>query len=140
MAGRTSIEHIAESDFRSLLTALSASRKGRAFLTEYRRRSLPAETDELLETLARIESAIGGIRDQLKPERLADELRRIAMFLEIAADGTTADPEGDEAARRMALVGRARLELSMLAASLAGGFESVSAQFDAIEDGLNLGD
>src|SRR5687767_2739423 len=120
MAGRTSIEHITESDFRNLLTALSANRKGRAFLTEYRRRSIPAETGELLEALARIESAIGGMRDQLKPERLADELRRIAMFLEIAADGTTADPEGHEAARRMALVGRARLELSMLAASLAG--------------------
>jgi len=119
MAGRTSFDDITESDFENLLRALSANRKGRAFLTEYRRRSLPEETSELLEALERIESTIGGVRDQLKPERIADELLRIAMLLEIAADGTTADPEGDEAARRMALVGRARLELSTLAGSLA---------------------
>ena len=65
-------------------------------------------------------ATIATVRDQLQPERIADELRRIAMTLEIATDGAVADSDGDEPARRMALVDRARQEISSLAAGLAG--------------------
>ncbi len=122
MAGRTSFGQISEPDFQNLLQALSATAKGRSFLAEYRRRCGPAETFELLDSLHRIERSIASVRDQLRPERIADELRRVAMTLEIATDGTAADADGDETARRMALVGHARAELSTLAAGLAGGF------------------
>ena len=122
MAGRTSFGQISEPDFQNLLQALSATTKGRSFLAEYRRRCGPAETFELLDSLHRIERSIASVRDQLRPERIADELRRVAMTLEIATDGTAADADGDETARRMALVGHARAELSALAAGLAGGW------------------
>ena len=108
MAGRTSFGQISEPDFQNLLQALSATTKGRSFLAEYRRRCGPGETFELLDSLHRIERSIASVRDQLRPERIADELRRVAMTLEIATDGTAADADGDETARRMALVSHAR--------------------------------
>jgi hypothetical protein len=119
MAAQTSFGQISESEFSHLLKALSATTKGRAFLNEYRRRLRPQETGSLLDALGRIETTIGSVRDQLQPERIADELRRIAMTLEIAADGAAADPEGDDTARRMALVNHACAEIATLAAGLA---------------------
>lgn len=124
MAGRTSFGQITESDFSHLLQALSGTPKGRAFLAEYRRRSRPEETFALLDALRRIETTMAGIRDQLQPGRIADELRRVAMTLEIATEGMEADPDGDEPARRMALIARAQSELAMLADSLAADHAS----------------
>lgn len=120
MAGRTRFEQISESEFNHLLQALSGTTKGRSFLAEYRRRSRPEETGSLLEALQRIETTIATVRDQLQPERIADELRRIGMTLEIATDGAESDPDGDETARRMALVDRVRQEVSALAGGLSG--------------------
>ena len=119
MAGHTSFGQISDGEFFDLLQALSGTSKGRSFLSEYHRRSRPEETGSLLEALGRIEATIATVRDQLQPERVADELRRIAVTLEIATDGAEADPAGDEAARRMALIERARLEIVALAAGLA---------------------
>ena len=133
MASQTKFAQIAEADFASLLQALSATPKGRAFLAEYRRRGRPEETLGLLEALQRIETAVASVRDQLQPERIADELRRIAMTLDIAVDGANADPEGDETARRMALVGRAVSELSALAASLASEVAPTPVEDDGDE-------
>ena len=119
MTGRMSFGQISEPEFPSLLQALSATSKGRSFLDEYRRRSRPEETGSLLAALQRIEASIATVRDQLQPERIADELLRVSMALEIATEGAAADPEGDEAARRMALIDRARREIAALAAGLA---------------------
>ena len=121
MAGRANRGQISESDFSSLLAALSATAKGRAFLAEYQRRARPDDTVLLLGSLQRIEATIGSVRDQLQPERIADELRRVAMTLEIAIEGALSDTAGDENARRIALVERVRSELMSLAESLAGG-------------------
>ena len=121
MAGRANFGQISEAEFSSLLQALSSTSKGRSFLDEYRRRSQPEDTLGLLESLQRIETSVGAVRDQLQPERIADELRHIAMSLDIAIEGAEIDPEGDETARRFALADRARHELQTLAASLAGG-------------------
>lgn len=119
MAAQTSFGQITDSEFSTLLQALSSTTKGRAFLNEYRRRLRPQETGSLLDALGRIETTIGSVRDQLQPERIADELRRIAMTLEISVDGTAADAEGDDTARRMALVVHAASEIATLAAGLA---------------------
>jgi hypothetical protein len=118
MVGRTSLGEITDSEFSNLLHTLSASTKGRAFLTEYRRRSRPEETETLLASLARIEGSVAALREQLQPESIADELRRIAMTLEIAMDGAEADPDGDETARRMALVETVRREICAVAEGL----------------------
>jgi hypothetical protein len=134
MAGQTRIGNISESDFNNLLKALSGTAKGRAFLAEFRRRSRPEETFLLLETLGRIESAMASVRDQLQPASLADELRRIAMILEIATDGAEVDPEGDEAARRMSLIDRGRSELMTLAAGLADDRSSPVPNPDELPD------
>ena len=134
MAGQTRIGQIADSDYERLLALMSATEKGRAFLGEYRRRSRPEETGALLQSLELIERTIGGIRDQLQPERIADELRHVAMTLEIAAEGVAAGAEGDDAARRMALVNRARAELTALAGTLAG--ETALPPGETGEDGV----
>jgi hypothetical protein len=112
---------ISEADFSSLLAAISATAKGRAFLDEYRRRYQPYETLSLIDSLKQIESTVDTMRDELKPHRIAGELQNIAMTLDIALDGVEADPEGGESARRFALAGRARQELQTLARSLADG-------------------
>ncbi len=118
MAGRKSLGHISESDFDSLLQALSDTTKGRSFLQEYRRRCQPAETLGLLDSLQRIETTMEGVRSQLQPERIAGELQHVAMTLDIALEGVEADPEGDETARRFALVARVRRELQALTQTL----------------------
>ena len=120
MAGRASIGQIDETDFSSLLQAISASPKGRLFLDEYRRRNRSEESAQLLDSMKRIETAIAGVRDQFQAQRLAEDLLNIAMTLDIALDGAAADPEGDDSARRFALIGRARLDLASLARGLAG--------------------
>jgi hypothetical protein len=120
MAGRRKLGPISEPDYADLLRALSATSKGRSFLDEYRRRALPSETKQLRASLSQIEATLGTVRDQLQPERIADELRHISMTLDIAIEGATIDPEGDDTARRFALCDRARHELAALAHSLGG--------------------
>jgi hypothetical protein len=121
MAGRNKLGPISEPDFKHLLQTLSATSKGRSFLQEYLRRHVPAENLRLLNSLAQIETTLGAVRDQLQPERIADELRHIAMTLDIAIEGALADPDGDDTARRFALADRARRELATLAHSLQAG-------------------
>jgi hypothetical protein len=120
MAGRVSLGQISESEYSNLLQALFATTKGRSFLAEYSRRGRPQDTLALLETLHRIEATIATVRDQLQPERIAEELKRIGMTMEIAIDGAPTDPDGDETARRFSLVARARRELASLAQGLGG--------------------
>jgi hypothetical protein len=115
MAGRSRFETISEPDFANVLQVLSSTTKGRAFLQEYRQRSRPEETLGLLQALAQIETTLAGVREELRPERIADEVRHIAMTLDIALDGAPVDAVGGETARRFALVERARQELGALA-------------------------
>ena len=121
MAGEARFGQIGEADFSQLLQALSATSKGRSFLAEYRRRCRPDDDSALLAALERIERSMTSVRDQLRPERIADELRRIAMTLEVATAGLDAGDDVDERTRRTELVNHARTELAALAAGLAGG-------------------
>lgn len=123
MAGRNKFGRISDADFASVLKTLSATPKGRGFLEEYRLRCQSGETLALLQSLQRIEATMASVRSQLQPERLAEELRHLAMSLEIALDGIDSDPEGDDTARRFALADRARRELVTLIEGLAGSGE-----------------
>lgn len=117
MAGQPQFGRLSEPEFDHLLQALSATTKGRLFLAEYVRRARPQETRMLLDALQRIEAAMNILRDQLEPERLADELRRLATTLEIAADTASAGAADD--GQRQALLGRVRLDLETMAENLA---------------------
>jgi len=118
MAGRSRFETISEPDFANVLQVLSSTTKGRAFLREYLERSRPEETLGLLQSLSQIEASLTNVREELQPGRIADEMRHVAMTLDIALDGAAIDPDGDETARRFALCDRARQELETLANSL----------------------
>lgn len=124
MTGRNKRGPLSEPDFSNLLKALSSTNKGRSFLDEYLRRSLPAETLRLIDSLSVIQTTLGTVQDQLQPERIADELRHISMTLDIAIEGVKIDDEGDETARRFALVDRARQELATLSHTLRGEAEA----------------
>ena len=126
MTGRARLGQIGEAEFSRLLEMLSSTAKGRQFLEEYRRRLQPQETQGLLDSLCRIESTMGSVRDQLQPQRMAEELRHIAMSLDIAAEDAVLDPGGSDIARRFALVDRARRELQMLAETLGSEAGSTS--------------
>lgn len=126
MAGRANFGKISEGEFSDLLEILSSTSKGRSFLDEYRRRFQPEDTVGLLDSMHRIEESMGTVRDQLRPERIAEELLHIAMSLDFAIEGAEADPEGDETARRFALADRARQELRTLASNLAGGPDEIA--------------
>lgn len=135
MAGRASFGYISEPEFASLLDTLCATAKGRTFLAEYRRRTLPEDTLALLDSVGRIESVIAEASDQLQPARLGADLLRLAMALEIALDDAGADPEGDDTARRFALIERTRRDLVALAASLTqGGASPIAAEAEEIGD------
>ncbi len=126
MAGRANFGTISESEFSDLLEMLSSTTKGRAFLDEYRRRFQPEDTVGLLDSMHRIEDSMDSVRDQLQPERIAEELLHIAMSLDFAIEGAEIDPEGDETARRFALADRARGELRTLATNLSGGPDEIA--------------
>jgi hypothetical protein len=132
MAGQANPGQISETEFTRLLQLLSSTSKGRAFLNEYRERFRPEETLGLLDSLKHIEGSMSAVRDQLQPEAIANELRNIAMSLDLAIEGAEIDPEGDETARRFALADQARSELLALAATFGGGDDGAQR---AVPDG-----
>ena len=120
MAGSAPIGRLGKSDFDALLRALSSTAKGRAFLAEHLRRGRPRETRTLMEALQRIEAHVDRLHDQLRPDRMACELRRIAKTLE-AAGASVENAERDPApvGERGDLLDRARTDLLALADNLA---------------------
>lgn len=132
MAAHSSAVALSEAEYEGLLTALSMSRKGRMFLSEYVRRSRPSDTTSLLGALQRIEGAMEGARGELAPGRLANELRQVAFMLAIASED--ASPLDEEVRRRLALVERARLDLE----TLADTFDDGSAPAEASPAGHPL--
>jgi len=128
MASQAGFGKISETEFSSLLQALSSTSKGRAFLDEYRRRTQPEDTYNLLDTMQRLEKSMAVVREHLRPDRIANELRDVAMALDIAVAGTDADPDGDENARRFALAAQARQELQTLASTLAPDMAEIMRQ------------
>lgn len=103
---------LSEGDYETVFAALSGSGKGRAFLSEYLRRSRPAETRALYDALRRIESNIGSVAEARGADRIAADLRRIAADL----DGLSV---GDPSPRYCGTVAaRAGRELMLLADTL----------------------
>jgi hypothetical protein len=103
MAGVTRPDILTDNDYEQLLALLAGTAKGRTFLSEYASQARAEDTRALFAALAAIQSSLAVIRDQLHPDALAGELRRIAAALEEGA------------------VGKARAELAGLADALVRG-------------------
>ena len=134
MAGHMQSEQLNEEDFSEILYALSATAKGRHFLAEHLRRYRPQENRMLLDALHRIEATVRLLRDQIQPERLASEMRRIASTLDIAVEDARETASSADDWRRGDLLARASADLTALALALTGdeSTESVEDEPDAI--------
>ena len=98
----------------ALLTALSETTRGRAFLTEYARRNRAADTDTLLAALARLEGHIA--REGEEAERLRDDLRMLLIAIRLARP----EIEAVEPAVRAARLGKLIDMLDGRIAAIAG--------------------
>ncbi|MBK1622525.1 hypothetical protein [Afifella marina] len=65
-------------EYETMLSALTSTSKGRAFLDEYVRRSRRTETRSLMAAMTRLATNVSTLRTQLKPSQIARELTRIA--------------------------------------------------------------
>ncbi len=106
MAGAIQSGMLSEREFDAIVKALASTAKGRAFLREHIDRARPEENRNLLEAVRRIEASLSVVREQLLPESIAAELKRIADSLQ--------HPVDDHAALRS----RAVADLVRLAADL----------------------
>jgi hypothetical protein len=86
MAGASQSGILSEREYEALVSALSATAKGRAFLSEHIVRARPEETRNLLRAVRQIETSLSRLREQMVKEGVADELQRIADDLRRAGD------------------------------------------------------
>ena len=86
MAGASQSGNLSEREYEALVSALSSTAKGRAFLNEHIVRARPEETRNLLRAVRQIESSLSRLREQLVKEGIADELQRIADDLRRSGD------------------------------------------------------
>jgi len=91
---------LSELEYDTMLSALSNTSKGRAFLAEYVHRTRPSEIRTLLSAMSQLAGTIAALKADIRPGRLASELTRIATQM----------PNGPE-----------RQELLVLAASMQDG-------------------
>jgi hypothetical protein len=86
-----------DGDYETFSAALSASARGRAFLSEYTRRNRNADTEQLLAAIAQLQQTVAGnsspkITDQIKAElrALLDEIAAAQCELEASITATKA--------------------------------------------------
>ncbi|HEY6023004.1 MAG TPA: hypothetical protein VIV34_02360 [Pseudolabrys sp.] len=72
-----------EDDYEAFCSALSASARGRAFLAEYTRRNRNADTEQLLDAIAKLQTSIAANAAPMATDRVKTELR--ALLDEIVA-------------------------------------------------------
>jgi hypothetical protein len=77
---------LSEREYEALVKALSSNAKGRAFLSRHIERARPDETRKLLAAVRQIEASLSVMREQLLPETIAAELRRISDDLRHSPD------------------------------------------------------
>ncbi|HEX2255480.1 MAG TPA: hypothetical protein VHG92_02050 [Afifellaceae bacterium] len=114
MAGGTRPDILTDAEYERMLALLGGAPKGRLFLAEYASQARAEDTRALFAAMAGIESSLATMREQLRPDAIAAELRRIAGLVGEALE--RADIDGDRHA-----LARAKCELTALAGALAGG-------------------
>ncbi|WP_026379622.1 hypothetical protein [Afifella pfennigii] len=109
---------LSDIEYDTMLATLSATVKGRAFLSEYVNRTRPAEIRGLLNAMSQLAGTIAAVKADIRPGRLSTELIRIAGQM----------PNGPE-----------RQELLVLAAGLKDPPPSSPARPPAIDEELRAG-
>jgi hypothetical protein len=119
-AGRSAPDAADDGDYEAFCAALSASARGRAFLTEYTRRNRNADTEQLLAAIARLQQTVANsapkVTDTIKTElrALLDEIVAAQSELEASIVATKATKLADLVAlvarRITAIMGLAQAE------------------------------
>ena len=92
MAGKTPTNMTPEGDFAAIETAVMETARGRWFLAEFARRNRSADTDKVLEAIARLESDAGPTTVPADLALRIDELQRfVATMRTGAANGSVDD-------------------------------------------------
>jgi hypothetical protein len=86
-AGQPAPDAPDDGDYKTFCAALSASARGRAFLTEYTRRNRNADTEQLLAAIARLQETVAANNAPKVTDTIRTELR--ALLDEIAAAQST---------------------------------------------------
>ena len=103
----------AEDDYRSFCEALSSTARGRAFLEEFSRRNRHADTETVLNALARLEAtALSHASTSPEADRIRQDLRALLDTLRRARPQTENSPTAIKAATLAALIDftQARIE------------------------------
>lgn len=105
-------ETLGEDDYQSFCAAVGASARGRTFLAEYARRNRHADTEVVLEALARLEEVARHQRAAPEAERIRQDLRALLDTLRAARPQVDNSPGAIKAATLAALIDfvQARLE------------------------------
>jgi len=120
-AGRAAPDAPDDGDYEAFCAALSASARGRAFLTEYTRRNRNADTEQLLAAIAQLQQTVAAnsvpkVTDTIKTElhALLDEIAAAQSELEAGIVATKATKLADLVAlvarRITAIMGLAQAE------------------------------
>ena len=112
LLNQTRSDRVAEDDYRSFCAALGASARGRAFLNEYARRNRHADTEVVLEALARLERTARRQDSAPEAERIRQDLRALLDTLRSARPQVDSSPGAIKAATLAALIDfvQARIE------------------------------
>ncbi len=122
-------DEVREHDYEALHAALSASARGRAFLTEYTRRNRNADTEAVLDALSRLETLVHKRpAPQPAPGAVRDELRGLLDTIRTARLPVAASAMPEKAAKLAALIAELEHRIAGLIAPAPAG---APAQFMA---------
>jgi DNA-binding CsgD family transcriptional regulator len=123
---QTPPDSVAENDYRSFCAALGASARGRAFLSEYARRNRHADTEVVLQALARLEkTARGGQGTAPEADRIRQDLRALLDTLRTARPQVDNTPGAIKAATLAALIDFVQARIEALVTPARAGLSQV---------------
>jgi hypothetical protein len=116
---------VAENDYRSFCAALGASARGRAFLSEYARRNRHADTEVVLQALARLEKTARGQGTAPEADRIRQDLRALLDTLRTARPQIDSTPGAIKAATLAALIDFVQARIEALVTPARAGLSQV---------------
>jgi chemotaxis regulatin CheY-phosphate phosphatase CheZ len=94
MANNMSLTPLSQDDYEAIEAAVMETGRGRWFLAEFAKRNRVADTNMLLEAMARLEGAVGGERMPMQVEHIRSDLMEMAKTIaQLKIDLASDDPE-----------------------------------------------